>query len=166
VISRYLASALSGNQQSEWSNPERAPGNDVVRIKRLKITSIDENTSLTMQAPLCIETIYWVLKDGVTTHITYHLINELGVIVLTTGIPNVIRESGIYRSVCLIPANLLNSGGYFLKFLVVQDENRVTYVNENVASFIVHDTAERDSAWMGREPGAVQPILTWQTEKI
>jgi hypothetical protein len=40
-----------------------------------------------------------------------------------------------------------------------------TYVNENVASLTVHVTAERDGARMKREPGAVQPVLPWQTVK-
>ncbi|MBI5965706.1 MAG: ATP-binding cassette domain-containing protein [Chloroflexi bacterium] len=166
VITKYLKTAKSGDSHSEWSNLNTAPGNDIVRIKRVQVIADNENGLLSMQSPLRIETIYWVMRSGVTIHITYHLINELGVTVLTTGIPEAISKVGIYRSVFKLPANLLNSGGHFLKLLIVQDENRVTYVNENIASFTIHDVAEREGAWMGREPGAVQPILPWQTEKL
>ncbi len=166
VISGYLKGAQSGDSQSEWTDPKTAPGNDVVRIKQVRIISDNENSLLTMQSPLRIETIYWVMKNGADAHITYHLINEMGVTILTTGTPNAVCEPGIYRSICRLPANLLNSGGHSLTLRIVQDGNRVTYKNENFASFTVHDVAERDSAWMGRETGAVQPILPWQTEKL
>ena len=45
-----------------------------------------------------------------------------------------------------MPANLLNSGGYFLKLLIVRNENIVTYENDDIAYFNVEDTAERSQA--------------------
>ncbi len=166
VISRYLKGAQSQDRQGEWGDPKTAPGNDVVRIRQVRVVAENDNGLLTMQSPLRVETVYWVLKNGVTTHISYELINDLGVTVLTTGSRSAISKLGIYKSVFSLPANLLNSGGYLLKLRVVRDEKRVTYVNENVASFTVQDSAKRKGAWMGREPGAVQPILPWQTEKL
>jgi hypothetical protein len=58
----------------------------------------------------------------------------------------------------------LNSGGYFLKLFIVQNENTPIYQKEDIASFNVKDTAQRETAYMGREPGIVQPILEWHTE--
>ena len=166
VISRYLHDKQTGNQQGEWGDPRNSPGNDVVRIKQVRIIADNVDGDLTMQSPLQIETVYWMMKNGVTIHITFHLINDLGVTVLTTGVPSAVSEEGSYKSICSLPANLLNSGDYFLKLLIVEDENRVTYINESIFSFTVHDTSVRSGAWMGREPGVVQPILPWHTEKL
>src|SRR2546427_6720133 len=42
-------------------------------------------------------------------HITYHLVNEEGVVVLTTGCAPARRPPGLYRASFLLPANLLRS---------------------------------------------------------
>jgi hypothetical protein len=119
-----------------------------------------------MHSPLRLETEYWVVKDGAATHLTYHLINDQGIIVLTTGCPSETRTPGCYRAIFQIPGNLLNRGGYFLKLLIVLNENQVAYENDGIASFTVVDAAARNHACLGREPGVVQPVLTWKTINI
>jgi hypothetical protein len=47
---------------------------------------------------------------------------------------------------------------------IVENESLAIYWKEDVASFNVADTTQRETAWMGREPGIVQPILEWSTE--
>jgi lipopolysaccharide transport system ATP-binding protein len=168
VVPRYLRDSQGRMKDGHWTQPLSAPGNDLIRIKRVRVLP-DDNSSgplLTMQTPLRIETEYWVMKAGVITHLTYHLLNDQGIIVLTSGCRAAVREPGVYRAVCQLPANLLNSGGYFLKLLIVRNENTVTYENDDIASFNVEDTTERPQACMGREPGVVQPPLTWTTEGI
>jgi lipopolysaccharide transport system ATP-binding protein len=168
VVARYLREAQSSVTERHWTQPLSAPGNDLIRIKRVRVLPDDNSDGrlLTMQTPLRIETEYWVIKAGVMTHLTYHLLNDQGVIVLTSGCGAAVREPGVYRAVCQLPANLLNSGGYFLKLLIVKNENIVTCRIDDIASFNVEDTAERSHACMGREPGVVQPLLTWTTEGI
>jgi lipopolysaccharide transport system ATP-binding protein len=166
VVPRYLRESQVRMEEEHWTQPLSAPGNDLIRIKRVRVLP-DDNSSgplLTMQTPLRIETEYWVMKAGVITHLTYHLLNDQGVTVLTSGCRAEVREPGVYRAVCQLPANLLNSGGYFLKLFIVRNENTVTYENDDIASFDVEDTAERGGAYMGREPGVVQPLLAWTTE--
>ena len=118
---------------------------------------------LTMQTPVDIETEYQILKTGAATHITYHLINEQGIVVLTSGCPSEVREPGVYRAVCTIPGRLINSGGYSLKLFVVENENQVAFELEGIAVFSVVDNAARDHACAGSEPGVVQPVLHWTT---
>jgi lipopolysaccharide transport system ATP-binding protein len=168
VVARYLQEAQGPTEEKHWKDPTSAPGNDLIRIKRVRVLPDDDSEDglLTMQTPLRIEAEYWVIKPNTLTHITYHLLNDQGITVLTSGCRAAMREPGIYRSACQVPANLLNSGGYFLKLLIVENENQVTYENDSIASFNVLDTAERDYACMGREPGVVQPPLRWNTEEI
>ena len=168
VVTRYLRESQGSMEERHWTEPLSAPGNDLIRIKRVRILSDDGSTGplLTMETPLRIETEYWVIKTGVSTHLTYHLLNDEGITVLTSGCRAAVRDPGVYRAVCQLPADLLNSGGYFLKLLIVKNENLVTYENDNIASFNVEDTAERRHACMGREPGVVQPTLQWTTEGI
>jgi lipopolysaccharide transport system ATP-binding protein len=166
VVSRYLREAQGSNEEKHWTDPQTAPGNELIRIKRVRILPEGDSELLTMHSPLRLETEYWVVKDGAATHLTYHLINDQGIIVLTTGCPSETRTPGCYRAIFQIPGNLLNSGGYFLKLLIVLNENQVAYENDGIASFTVVDAAARNHACLGREPGVVQPVLTWKTINI
>jgi lipopolysaccharide transport system ATP-binding protein len=166
VVSQYLQQTHGNEEAHHWTDPQNAPGNDVIRVKRVQVLTDDKSADglLNMQTPLRIETDYWVIKGGVLTHLTYHLLNDQGIIVLTSGCESAVREPGTYKAICHLPGNLLNSGGYFLKLLIVQNENQVTYVNDSISSFTIIDATNRNHAWMGREPGVVQLPLVWTTE--
>ena len=166
VVVRYLREAQGSSEAKHWTDPQTAPGNELIRIKRVCIMSDGNSDLLTMQTALRIETEYWVVKDGAATHLTYHLINDQGITVLTTGCVSQTRKPGRYKAIFQIPGNLLNSGGYFLKLLIVLNGNRVAYEHDGIASFNVIDMAARNQAYLGREPGVVQPALPWRTESI
>jgi lipopolysaccharide transport system ATP-binding protein len=167
TVARYMQEMRDPHAEQEWPDPQAAPGDDLIRIKRVRVSAdgASLDSPLTMQTPLHIETEFWVIKAGVTTHLTYLLINEQGIVVLTTGCQPAVRPLGVYRAGWRLPANLLNSGVYYLKLLVVWNENRVTYEKEGIASFTVADVAGREHAYMFREPGVVQPPLPWTVEK-
>ena len=168
VVSGYLRLAHGREEAQEWDRPEKAPGTDALRVKRVQILPGIANADglLTMQTAVRVETDFWVLKSDVQLHLTYHLLNDHGIVVLTTGSPADRREQGAYRASFTVPANLLNSGGYSLKLLIVQNENQVIYQKDGLASFSVADASGRDGAWMGREPGVVQPSLAWETGRL
>ncbi|MEI6491216.1 MAG: ABC transporter ATP-binding protein [Verrucomicrobiota bacterium] len=168
MIVGYLKQAQGTSEGQQWTEPDAAPGNHIIRIKRVSILPDDDTPGniLSMQTPLRIETDFWVIQGGERTHLTYHLLNDQGITVLTSGCAAAVREPGLYRASFGIPASLLNSGGYFLKLLIVENENQVTYENEGIAAFEVQDTAERKQAYMGREPGVVQPPLKWITTPV
>jgi lipopolysaccharide transport system ATP-binding protein len=168
VVARYLREAQGSSEVKQWDDPQTAPGNGLIRIKHVRVLPDGDPAGglLTMQTPLNIETEYWVVKAGAATHLTYHLINDQGIIVLTSGCPSQIRQPGIYKADCTIPGSLLNSGGYYLKLLIVENENQVTYEKEGIASFTVVDAAERNHACLGREPGVVQPVLNWEMAAV
>jgi hypothetical protein len=72
-----------------------------------------------------------------------------------------ILDPGAYRTLYKLPDTPFNSGSYSLKLPIVENENKVTYENDGITSFEVQDTAQRNHACMGREPGVVQPPLEW-----
>jgi lipopolysaccharide transport system ATP-binding protein len=166
VIASYLSQSMESNQTVTWDDPAIAPGNNILRIRRISVTDAHDpgSTLLSMQTEIRIETEYTVDATNSLLHITYHLLNDQGITVLTSGNKPRVHSAGIYRAVCKIPGNLLNSGGYSLKLFIVENESLAIYQREDVASFNVMDTAQRETAWMGREPGIVQPILEWSSE--
>ena len=168
MIAEYLQDFTFENQMSEWVSPEEAPGNDVLKIKRVKI--IPEGTSpeglISMQDAINIETEFWTVTTDRAVHITYHLLNEQGIVVLTTSSNPKKYGAGVHRSAFQIPGGLLNSGIYHLKLLIVENGSRVTYTDNGIASFNVADVSARGRGYMGKEPGVVQPSLTWSTESV
>ncbi len=166
VIASYLSESMESNQAVTWDDPEIAPGNSIVRIRCISVTDGNDpgSRSLSMQTEIRIETEYTVHESNFLLHITYHLVNDQGITVLTTWSKPTVHSAGSYRAICRIPGNLLNSGGYFLKLIIVENENSAIYWKEDIVSFNVIDTAERETAYMGREPGIVQPILEWSVE--
>jgi lipopolysaccharide transport system ATP-binding protein len=96
VVTSYLREAQGSSEAKQWTDPQTAPGNDLIRIKRVHILPDGESAGLlTMHTPLHIETEYWVVKAGAATHLTYHLINDQGIIVLTSGCSSQVRQQGV-----------------------------------------------------------------------
>jgi lipopolysaccharide transport system ATP-binding protein len=161
---RYLQSSLDATGLHEWADPSSAPGSEALRIHRVRVRPEDGSADdvLTMQTPFVVELDFWRTETTRSAHITWHLLNDQATVVLTSGSPSTPSTPGLHRATCHFPGQLLNSGRYTLKLLIVEDETKVTYSNESFASFTVVDLAVRKHAWLGREPGVVQPNLRWE----
>jgi lipopolysaccharide transport system ATP-binding protein len=164
VVARYLGLTQGSALNAYWCDKKSAPGTTSLRIRGVQVLAGDRaDNVLTMQTPLHIRTDYWVINSETRSHLTYHLINEYGILVLTTyGSTKLVP--GCYRATCKVPGDLLNSGTYYLNLLIVENGSKVVYIHERIASFTVEDIAERKPGWLGREPGVVQPRLTWISE--
>ena len=168
VVSQYLRDVHPPDGPREWSLPADAPGDGTLRVRSVNATAADDRSAglISMQSPIRIDTEFWILTPDAKAHITYHLVNEHGIVVLTTGSPSERRAPGLYRASFVVPGSLLNSGAYSLRFLIIQDGNRRTFEQDSLASFLVVDSAERADAYLGREPGIVQPRLSWEVEAL
>ncbi len=169
VVPLYLnrASTVAG-QERTWTDLSSAPGNDIVRATAIRVTPAGDSKDglITMETAISLELEVQRLQPDKTVHCMFHLVNQQEVTVLTSTpgrYPSACRR---YRSRCIIPGNLLNSGDYRLRFLVVENGSSVTFTDEAIASFSVEDLRRRESGWMGREPSAVQIPLAWQTEVV
>ena len=166
IVTAYLKEFQGVEEAQQWGDFKTAPGTDALRIKSVQVVpeANEEKGLITMQTPIRIETEFWVMDASRQLHITYHLVTDQGITVLTSGSQSQSYLAGLHRAICYVPGNLLNSGGYILKLLVVENGNIVTYTHESVASFTVVDIAERKGSWLGREPSVVRPILQWKKE--
>jgi lipopolysaccharide transport system ATP-binding protein len=166
IVASYLKRGGSVESERSWPDAATAPGSDEVRITRISIRAAEpgEARLITMETPVAVDLEYARVRTGGRVHLTFHLINEDETVVLTTSAGDCPSEPGTYRARCVLPGNLLNSGGHRLRLLFVEDGSRVTRVEESIASFSVADTRERAGGWMGREPSAVQIPLSWSVE--
>jgi len=174
IISEYLQINASVNVEQIWDDVEKAPGNDKVRLHRIHVQpqngSRDE--PITMQTPVEIRVEFWNMVPDARLHTTLHIWTEQQTVAFSTGslfepgwggrpLPQ-----GLFRSVCHIPANFLNSGLHSITLLIVQNEDTVVYKHEDILQFHVAEMSMHQGAWYGKEPGAVRPMLEWTTEYL
>jgi lipopolysaccharide transport system ATP-binding protein len=167
AATRYFSDLHTNPAKAKWDSPELAPGDDVIRIKQARVESPrGENAEITMQDAFVAHVDFWAQSSRRATHLTFHLLNDEGIVVLTSGFPSRVLVPGMHRATCEFPGSLLNSGGYTLKLLIVENENQVSYTHDAIVSFTVVERGSRDQACLGREPGVVQPPLSWRMGKI
>lgn len=171
VISNYLQSSLSSVTSNVWNDISTAPGNDQVRLHKVAVYPQDglSSDTITMTTPVVLEFEYWNLDPQAHLNLSLHVYNELGTMAFNStslqepnwhGRP---FPKGLFRSLCYIPADLLNEGIHRIELLIVKDQNIVLYRAEDVLVFDVREAIEMRDAWFGKWPGVVHPLLKWTT---
>lgn len=171
VISQYLKMSASALTEQVWTDMRTAPGNETVRLRKVVAQGADlsQPQTITMERPFTIQVEFWNQRPHAVLHVTLHLYTEQGILAFSTGSGQcaVLEEShlpaGLFRSVCHVPANLLNSGVHRVVLLIVENRSRVIYRHEDALSFEVLEMEKRQFGWQGREPGVVRPFLEWTT---
>ena len=177
VVRNYLSHSFGNTTSDEevWTDIETAPGNDSVRLHRVRVRTSDEMSGqqLTTRTPFFIDVEYWNLQPGASIGITLHLYTEQDVIAFTTGSGSGDPEwsgqpmpAGLFRSTCYVPGDLLNVGRHRFNVLVIKDLSSVLYLHESAVTFEIFDLEERVLSQYHREPGVVKPDLKWKTEQV
>ena len=172
AISRYLA-GLTENAVSEreWSF-EEAPGRDKAKLKSVSVTDphgVSKRYYSTTE-PIIVTVEYWVLTDTAPINIGFRLYDENDNWICSVGNytetrDKTIRESGLYRSVCTIPANLLNSGKHTISpSLNANLTDSQTMVQHCVAFETVDD--HRIHTRYDKWGGIIKPDFGWNSEII
>lgn len=171
IVTEYLAASVNDVSLKEevWEDLAEAPGNDMVRLRQVRVKRQDGNLTepLTMQTPFQVEVDYLNLHPGAYLHITIYLYTSDGVVAFVTGSHNSEpMAEGLYRSVGYFPGDLLNSGLHRFSVSVVKNCSTVICYHESRVQINILDVRQRESAYYGKEPGVVQPMLKWTTERI
>jgi lipopolysaccharide transport system ATP-binding protein len=175
VASIYLTSGLGTSAAREWPILEQAPGDDVARLRAVRVK--DETGQLTdtvdIHKPVGIEMEFEVYKPGYVMwpHFTLH--NEQGVFVfaaydLEPSWRGKIRQPGRYISTGWIPGNLLSEGIMTVgpAMTAVQEDviDRLFFYERDAVAFQVVDSMSGEGArgdYVGKIPGVVRPLLKW-----
>ncbi|HEX5705406.1 MAG TPA: ABC transporter ATP-binding protein [Pyrinomonadaceae bacterium] len=177
VIEDYLGSRRGTGAERAWTNGVKAPGDEVVRLLRVRVVDENESTSSTVdiRRPVGVEMTYEVLEPGSVLVPNYHFYNDEGVCLfvvqdLSKEARETPRERGCYRSTIWIPGNFLAEGRQVITAAISTYYPMVVHAFERDAvSFRVADSLEGDSArgdFAGVMPGAVRPIFDWTTRRV
>jgi len=177
VASKYLGADIGGNAVRVWEDPANAPGDNVARLRSVRI--IDQqgraSANIDIRQPVGVELEYDILQSG------YNLIpgvlfqNSEGVnlFVSLENDPKWVgktRPAGHYRSVCWVPGNYLAEGLVYLRVTIRRPDSKGMHFRErDVVSFYVVDSMEAGGArinYVGNLRGVVRPMLDWTTEIV
>ena len=175
VVSSYLVSGLGATAAREWPDLSQAPGNDMVRLRAVRVRTEDGRITDTVdiRRPVAIEMEYEVLKSGSQLVSNLHFYNEEGICVFVAadydpswrGKP---RAEGRYVSTAWIPGNFLSEGSLIVGAAISTMNPVVVHIYERDAvAFQVIDTLDGNSArgdYAGPMPGVVRPLLCWTTK--
>jgi lipopolysaccharide transport system ATP-binding protein len=175
VVSAYLSSGLGTTAVREWPDARTAPGNDVARLRAVRVLGEDGRVTdaVDIRRPANIEMEYEVLTPEYVLVPNFHFITEAGVYAFVAldqdpvwrGRP---RPVGRYVSTAWIPGNLLAEGTLIVTAQVATVNPVMHHFSERDAvAFHVVDSMDGDSArgdYAGPMLGVVRPLLKWTTQ--
>jgi lipopolysaccharide transport system ATP-binding protein len=173
VVAQYLQMGHGTSSEQAWPDLEKAPGDDLVRLRRVRV--IDESGSRTetvdVRRPVGIEIQFSVLRQGVPVFPKIKLFDGKGDVAFnaldTSPRWKDAQQPGDYSATAWIPGNLLNEGLISIhvdmcSFGPARLSHHATA--RDLISFHVHDPGEGGSAsgqYRGQLQGVVRPLLEW-----
>jgi lipopolysaccharide transport system ATP-binding protein len=175
VVNQYLNSSLKTGASREWSKEDEAPGDDVVRLKRVRLRTENGETisAVDIRKPFGIEITFDVLEESSAVVPVLELCNEEGTELFSTHDTSAdarrARPRGPQTSTVWLPGNLLAEGSLVVHVaLMSHHPATVLHAQErNVVAFHVVDSQSGDSArgdYVGPMPGVMRPLLRWTND--
>jgi lipopolysaccharide transport system ATP-binding protein len=176
VAGAYLSSGVGVTSAREWGDLADAPGDDVVRLRGVRVRSRDGELvdTIDIRRPVGIELDYEVLEPGHVFHPHFGLRNEDGVMLFVAQDVDETwrrrrRPPGRYCSTGWIPGNLLAEGAISVLAVIMtlEPERARAIVPDAVLFRIVDPLTATDTArgdYPRPIPGVMRPLLTWTTE--
>lgn len=171
VLHDYMSSISKFQLQQNWETPEEAPGNDLVRIKKIEVVPelVDGSKNIDVRTPLKVNFEFWNMLETAQLNLSMFLYNMTGECVFNVGSPAKTFSNGLIKGMLEIPGNFLNDGSYYISVMIVKDTADPIYFMEDAISFDVADFREGTN-WYGKWPGAVRPInipvQTWKVDGL
>jgi lipopolysaccharide transport system ATP-binding protein len=177
AVSMYLGSGTRTNAVREWKDLSTAPGNEIVRLRAVRVRSQDGQIceSVDIRCPIGIEMEFDVLQASHVLVPGYHFINQEGVCAFVSSEyepewhrrP---RPAGTFISTAWVPGNFLAEGPLILcAGMATMDPFRAHFFERDVVAFHVVDSLDENSTrgdYTGPMPGVVRPLLKWTSEFV
>jgi lipopolysaccharide transport system ATP-binding protein len=176
VASAYLSSGFGTNAVREWTDLTKAPGDDVVRLRAVRVRTETGQLadSFDIRRSIGIEMEYEVVEAGYVFHPHFGLTNEEGTLLFVAQDVDPEwrgrrRPVGRYVSTGWIPGNLLAEGALSVWITIMTLEPECLRVDaQDAVLFRVLDCLEAKDTSRGEYPrpipGVMRPMLKWTTK--
>ena len=165
IVAQYLHEHARSMHEQVWPDPDTAPGNEKVRMRRASLAVEEGSGPITIHTPVRIEIEYWNASPRTELLVSLYLYNLDGTCVFNSDSSPRVYPMGVIREVCHIPGNLLNDGTYRISIMIVRDRFHGIFRIDDLLVFDVQD-AKREVHWYGKWDGVVRPGLDWTSEFI
>jgi lipopolysaccharide transport system ATP-binding protein len=176
VAGAYLSAGLTTSAVREWSDASTAPGDDVARLRAVRVRSEDGDLIdvTDIRRGVGIELEYEVLAEGYIFHPHFLVRNEDGVVLFVAQDVDPTfrgrrRSPGRYISTGWIPGNLLAEGSLSVDAVIMtlEPEAPRLYARDAVVFRVVDPLDAKDTArgdYPRPIPGVMRPLLRWTTK--
>lgn len=178
VVNKYMQIGVNEVGERSWSDINRAPGDDTVRLCSVRLKNKDGkiSTDFDVRDQILIEFEYEILKNASFVDAEVILYDKVGHIILYS-IDNLDspwsvkgRDAGRYKSVCYLPGDFLNEGIISVTVAVSTIPHTCHAVAKEIVCFEVRDAMDPRGV-RGNTPGTwpsavVRPRLNWEVQKI
>lgn len=177
VVGDYLSANLGTSSTKEWDNELLMPGNDICKLRSIRVINPNGSTSYTfdIRQPIGVEMTYDVLRPGYALYPHFTVHNEEEVFLFTSIDTDSEwrgqnRQPGRYVSVAWIPGNMLAEGTMSIGAAMRSEKpHMVHFYEQDVVTFQVVDNGENDTSrvdYVGRMRGVMRPYLEWTTSYV
>jgi lipopolysaccharide transport system ATP-binding protein len=162
VIASYLSKVAKTRLMRSWDTPETAPGNDLVRVRRMELLPdySDGMTHIDVRTPMRVRFAFWNLMERANLNLSMHVNALTGECVFNVGSESQTYGPGLITGECLIPGYFLNDGSYTISMMIVKDTVTPLFQLEEGLMFDIEDHRE-GVVWYGKWPGYVRPQFTF-----
>jgi lipopolysaccharide transport system ATP-binding protein len=175
VVRTYLESGLGRTGERRWDDPTEAPGDEVARLKSIRIVPSHggRTDEVDIVEPIDIEVEYRTDSPGsLRPSVNLHFYNDEGVCLFVSNDWNDHawrdrdRGPGVVRSVCRIPGNFLAEGRVIVTVAVsTYNPTHLHAIDHDAIAFQVVDRTSGDAVrgeFANDWPGVVRPMLEWR----
>jgi lipopolysaccharide transport system ATP-binding protein len=172
VVSIYLQSVDFQQNVRQW-DLDQAPGQE--KLKLLSIKILDQSGQprqlFRSDEPIQVELTYKVKAFMNNARIGIRVLGANNTVLFaSTDSDDEIGEShkdlGVYKSCCLIPQNLLNSGSYKISVAGDIPMREVLILTEPLVSFELELAGGVSTRHSDQRPGFFRPRLEWKVERL
>ena len=175
VVAVYLQSEVGTKAARVWPEVAKAPGNDIVRLRSVRVCTEDGETTeaVGISRPVGIEVQFDVLTPDHVLVPNLHFFNAQGTCIfmlndLEPTWHRRCRPVGRFLSTAWIPGNFLSEGRVAVRVAISTYVPFNVYLDERDAvAFEIIDNLDGDTArgdYAGPMPGVVRPLLSWTTK--
>ena len=179
VVDRYLTLGQKILGEVVWSEKEKPSINNL--LKMLSVRCLNSHNEITTQfdvkESIQLQINYEVLKQSYCFQAHFYVKNQEGLTVFVT-MDNLVssyitnpQPEGVYQATCIIPADLLNEGTYFIEPLICTCPTSSDNISiTDALSFQVNDDMLPKGTrgnWLREWPTSIiRPKLEWELAKI
>ena len=140
VITNYLNAEKTNNLAKQYDDPEQAPGNEFIKMKKLAATPLNENRMPDVASPLHVAFEFWKYSSFVgSLNVGIFIFDNTGSCIVEIQSDAISFEAGVISCETTIPADFLKFGSYYITLDFINNNKRL-WTFEYCLSFDMQDT--------------------------